>query len=153
MNAPHPIRTAKLSTVEPNQYYGRGLRGNLGCCMAKDLFSNFCNSVAKSARNTRIGMRISGACSTRVVFVPSKDKIRVRVPASAQFSGGLLYMVAYNLRKVENRDRYPDPPSNRRHSLGVMTPACGAGSLGATPSGGFCAFYFLRFEFKNSKKM
>ena len=24
--------------------------------------------------------------------------------------GGLLYMVAYNLRKVENRDRYPDPP-------------------------------------------
>ena len=25
-------------------------------------------------------------------------------------SGGLLYMVAYNLRKVENRDRYPDPP-------------------------------------------
>ena len=25
--------------------------------------------------------------------------------------GGLLYMVAYNLRKVENRDRYPDPPS------------------------------------------
>ena len=33
--------------------------------------------------------------------------------------GGLLYMVAYNLRKVENRDRYPDPPfaSNRRNSL------------------------------------
>ena len=28
-------------------------------------------------------------------------------------------MVAYNLRKVENRDRYPDPPfaSNRRNSL------------------------------------
>ena len=25
--------------------------------------------------------------------------------------GGLLYMVAYNLRKVENRDRYPDPPA------------------------------------------
>ena len=28
-------------------------------------------------------------------------------------------MVAYNLRKAENRDRYPDPPftSNRRNSL------------------------------------
>ena len=28
-------------------------------------------------------------------------------------------MVAYNLRKVENRDRYPDPPftRNRRNSL------------------------------------
>ena len=46
--------------------------------------------------------------STRVVFIPSKDKIRVRVPMDAH--GGLLYMVAYNLRKVENRDRYPDPP-------------------------------------------
>ena len=46
--------------------------------------------------------------STRVVFNPSKVKIRVRVPMDAH--GGLLYMVAYNLRKVENRDRYPDPP-------------------------------------------
>ena len=34
VKAPHPIRTAKLSTVGPDQYYGRGLRGNLGCCMA-----------------------------------------------------------------------------------------------------------------------
>ena len=51
----------------------------------------------------------SSVHSTRVVFIPSKDKIRVRVPMDAH--GGLLYMVAYNLRKVENRDRYPDPPS------------------------------------------
>lgn len=50
----------------------------------------------------------SSVHSTRVVFIPSKDKIRVRVPMDAH--GGLLYMVAYNLRKVENRDRYPDPP-------------------------------------------
>ena len=58
--------------------------------------------------------------STRVVFVPSKDKIRVRVPMSASMflGGGLLYMVAYNLRKVENRDRYPDPP--RRYSIGAV---------------------------------
>ena len=41
VNAPHPIRTAKLSTVGPDQYYGRGLRGNLRCCMAKFLFLNF----------------------------------------------------------------------------------------------------------------
>ena len=54
--------------------------------------------------------------STRVVFIPSKDKIRVRVPMDAH--GGLLYMVAYNLRKVENRDRYPDPPVNfSRYSI------------------------------------
>ena len=34
MKAPYPIRTAQLSTVGPDQYYGRGLRGNLRCCMA-----------------------------------------------------------------------------------------------------------------------
>ena len=40
-------------------------------------------------------------------------------PDGRSWFGGLLYMVAYNLRKVENRDRYPDPPfaSNRRNSL------------------------------------
>ena len=26
-------------------------------------------------------------------------------------------MVAYNLRKVENRDRYPDPPVGSRYSI------------------------------------
>ena len=83
--------------------------GILGAVWQRSFFE-LLQFVAKSARNTRIGTRISGACSTRVVFVPSKDKIRVRVPASARFPGGLLYMVAYNLRKVENRDRYPDPP-------------------------------------------
>ena len=34
--------------------------------------------------------------------------------------GGFLYMVAYNLRKVENRDRYPDPPLYRRYSIGAV---------------------------------
>ena len=34
MKAPHPIRTAKLSTVGPDQYFGRGLQGNLRCCMS-----------------------------------------------------------------------------------------------------------------------
>ena len=34
VKAPYPIRTAKLSTVGPDQYYGRGLRGNLRCCKA-----------------------------------------------------------------------------------------------------------------------
>ena len=34
VKAPHPIRTAKLSTVGPDQYFGRGLQGNLECCMA-----------------------------------------------------------------------------------------------------------------------
>ena len=34
VKAPHPIRTAKLSIVGPDQYFGRGLQGNLGCCMS-----------------------------------------------------------------------------------------------------------------------
>ena len=31
VDTPHPIRTAKLSTIGPNQYCGGGPRGNLGC--------------------------------------------------------------------------------------------------------------------------
>ena len=34
VKTPHPIRTAKLSTVGPDQYFGRGLQGNLRCCMS-----------------------------------------------------------------------------------------------------------------------
>ena len=34
MKAPHPIRTAKLSIVGPDQYYSWGQCGNLGCCTA-----------------------------------------------------------------------------------------------------------------------
>ena len=49
VKAPHPIRTAKLSTVGPDQYFGRGLQGNLGCCMSfffflPQLFSFFLQS-------------------------------------------------------------------------------------------------------------
>ena len=41
---PHPIRTAKSSTVGPNQYFGGGPRGNLGCRRAGNFF--FCFSVS-----------------------------------------------------------------------------------------------------------
>ena len=41
MKAPHPIRTAKLSIVGPDQYYSWGQCGNLGCCMATKFFSKF----------------------------------------------------------------------------------------------------------------
>ena len=41
VKAPYPIRTAKLSTVGPDQYYGRGLRGNLRCCMSFFFFAIF----------------------------------------------------------------------------------------------------------------
>ena len=41
VKAPHPIRTAKLSTVGPDQYFGRGLQGNLGCCMSFYFFRKF----------------------------------------------------------------------------------------------------------------
>ena len=46
VKAPHPIRTAKLSTVGPDQYFGRGLQGNLGCCMSL-FFSSLRNSHKK----------------------------------------------------------------------------------------------------------
>ena len=39
VKAPYPIRTAQLSTVGPDQYYGRGLRGNLRCCMSFFIFT------------------------------------------------------------------------------------------------------------------
>ena len=39
MKAPHPIRTAKLSILGPDQYFGRGLQGNLGCCKSFLLLS------------------------------------------------------------------------------------------------------------------
>ena len=39
VKAPHPIRTAKLSTLGPDQYFGRGLQGNLGCCKSFLFFS------------------------------------------------------------------------------------------------------------------
>ena len=34
LKAPHPIRTAKLSSLGPDQYYSWGQCGNLGCCWA-----------------------------------------------------------------------------------------------------------------------
>ena len=68
-------------------------------------------AIARAPTGHRLGAHFFSVHSTRVVFIPSKDKIRVRVPMDAcLLDGGLLYMVAYNLRKVENRDRYPDPP-------------------------------------------
>ena len=41
VKAPHPIRTAKLSTVELDQYFGRGLQGNLQCCWALFFFFQY----------------------------------------------------------------------------------------------------------------
>ena len=43
VKAPHPIRTAKLSTVELDQYFGRGLQGNLQCCWAYFFFCRICD--------------------------------------------------------------------------------------------------------------
>ena len=56
MKAPHPIRTAKLSILGPDQYFGRGLQGNLGCC--KSFF--FSTMVALTHGN-------SGSRSTHVL--------------------------------------------------------------------------------------
>ena len=38
VDTPHPIRTAQLSTIGPDQYCGGGPRGNLGCRMFFLLF-------------------------------------------------------------------------------------------------------------------
>ena len=51
VKAPHPIRTAKLSTVGPDQYYGRGLRGNLRCCMAFFYFLSICPTAQAGPRH------------------------------------------------------------------------------------------------------
>ena len=59
VKAPHPIRTAKLSTVGPDQYFGRGLQGNLGCCMSfLSIFSpGTCTSHRILVRNREIVIR------------------------------------------------------------------------------------------------
>ena len=57
VKAPHPIRTAKLSTVGPDQYFGRGLQGNLGCCMS---FLFFLQNMSRS----------NNACPVRHGFPP-----------------------------------------------------------------------------------
>ena len=58
VKAPHPIRTAKLSTVGPDQYYGRGLRGNLRCCMAFYFYFYFLDLVVLVG--TRMDDRLVG---------------------------------------------------------------------------------------------
>ena len=57
VKAPYPIRTAKLSTVGPDQYYGRGLRGNLRCCMSFYFFQNlflFPKTFAPARKSPRL---------------------------------------------------------------------------------------------------
>ena len=66
VKAPYPIRTAQLSTVGPDQYYGRGLRGNLRCCMsfffpvlrALFFFFNFVKSFAPERKSPRMRLFI-----------------------------------------------------------------------------------------------
>ena len=55
VKAPHPIRTAKLSTVGPDQYYGRGLRGNLRCCKAYFIFFHACTFWCSCTRAVHQG--------------------------------------------------------------------------------------------------
>lgn len=61
-------------------------------------------------------------------------------------------MVAYNLRKVENRDRYPDPPfaSNRRNSLVAGLRVVAAAAWVRFPVSAF--LFFCIFCFGKKKK-
>ena len=79
VKAPHPIRTAKLSTVGPDQYFGRGLQGNLGCCMAIFYWcsSLFCCTNHKSPAIfhklpyfTQTPTTATGTCGPWVFFSP-----------------------------------------------------------------------------------
>ena len=73
VKAPHPIRTAKLSTVGPDQYYGRGLRGNLRCCMS--FF--FSSRIFFSSKNVCACKKISvigpiQLAKQRLAIIPSR---------------------------------------------------------------------------------
>ena len=57
VKAPHPIRTAKLSTVGLDQYFGRGLQGNLQCCWALFFFLRYATSKTSSRSYMRPGRR------------------------------------------------------------------------------------------------
>jgi hypothetical protein len=40
VKVPHPVRSAKSSTISPSQYCGGGPRGNPGCCSSFLLLSH-----------------------------------------------------------------------------------------------------------------
>ena len=62
VKAPHPIRTAKLSTVELDQYFGRGLQGNLQCCRAfVFIFLVFTRCTCLGSNHG--GLRVNGSVS------------------------------------------------------------------------------------------
>ena len=64
-------------------------------------------------------------------------------------------MVAYNLRKVENRDRYPDPPYFSRNSLvaGLRVVAAAAWVRFPVSAGAFFTFFFLSLRTKKCMKL
>ena len=62
VKAPHPIRTAKLSIVELDQYFGRGLQGNLQCCRAfVFIFLVFTRCTCLGSNHG--GLRVNGSVS------------------------------------------------------------------------------------------
>ena len=60
VDTPHPIRTAKLSTIGPDQYCGGGPRGNLGCRMF--FFGERCRQIIN------MPVVILGICRFQVSF-------------------------------------------------------------------------------------
>jgi hypothetical protein len=45
VKVPHPVRSAKSSTVSPSQYCGGGPRGNPGCCSSIFFFLFFLDCI------------------------------------------------------------------------------------------------------------
>ena len=115
VKAPYPIRTAKLSTVGPDQYYGRGLRGNLRCC--KSIFLFFC---------------LSGAV---------RQKGPDRAPIG--FKGYWRNRKRACLASTRYWDRNPDTPI--RYGVVGNISACHADARGSIPRFGVLFFYFIFF--------
>ena len=110
VKAPYPIRTAKLSTVGPDQYYGRGLRGNLRCC--KSIFLFFC---------LRGAVRQKGPDRAPIGF---KGYWRNRKRAC--------------LASTRYWDRNPDTPRPIRYGVVGNISACHADARGSIPRFGVC---------------
>ena len=82
VKAPYPIRTAQLSTVGPDQYYGRGLRGNLRCCKAFLFLQTFCQVKKVGFPRTRsckqvqhLKPAVSGVLAQSEACVLSKHEV------------------------------------------------------------------------------
>ena len=128
VKAPHPIRTAKLSTVGPDQYFGRGLQGNLGCCMSFCFFF-WCQTIlgGQNVRPALFWVLASGVLAQSEACVLSKHEV---LRSKLRYSRSLRYGVVGNISACHADARGSIPRFGVGHvwSSPVMTPASHAGN-------------------------